>query len=337
MRVRRPDRPRVWPKEHHHMSRFVHRSSRTFRSALASGALVVGLVSTLASAPAFASVTKAHHKSFPVTVLAANGAIKIEHRPSRIVSLSPTATEDLFAIGAGSQVVAVDSDSNYPLSAPHTTLSAYQPNVEALVHYRPDLVVVSGDEGGLVQSLGVLHIPVLVESAPSTVAGAYMQMIRLGQATGDRSRAEALVASIRAKLAKAVAGAPALSKHRSYYVEFDPTYYSATSKTFIGSIFALFHLKNIADKAAGAASGYPQLSSEYIVNANPNLVFLADTICCGQSLRTVSARSGWSTMNAVRHGDVIALNDDIASRWGPRIVVLADDIENALVRFEKRR
>src|SRR5712671_1024658 len=78
---------------------------------------------------------------FPLTVKAANGAVTIPHRPTRIISLSPTATEDLFAVGAGRQVVAVDSYSTYPPTAPRTKLSGYTPNIEAIAKYKPDLVV----------------------------------------------------------------------------------------------------------------------------------------------------------------------------------------------------
>ena len=82
---------------------------------------------------------------FPVTVTSAGAAATVPHRPRRIVSLSPSATEDLFAVGAGSQVVAVDSLSTSPKSAPHTNLSAYHPNLEAIAKYRPDLVVIADD------------------------------------------------------------------------------------------------------------------------------------------------------------------------------------------------
>ena len=83
----------------------------------------------------------------------------IRKRPSRIVSLSPTATETLFAIGAGAQVVAVDDQSDYPKQAPHTTLSGYTPNVEAIAAYKPDLVVASSDPNDLVAALEKLGIP----------------------------------------------------------------------------------------------------------------------------------------------------------------------------------
>ena len=87
--------------------------------------------------------------SFPVTIVTPAGKVTVARRPTRIVSLSPTATESLFAIGAGAQVIAVDDQSDYPKTAPKTTLSGFTPNVEAIAEYRPDLVVIAYDPKGL--------------------------------------------------------------------------------------------------------------------------------------------------------------------------------------------
>ena len=108
-------------------------------------ALALGLAVVPAASPGSAT--------FPVTVHAANGPVTLAHKPARIVSLSPTATEDLFAIGAGGQVVAVDDQSNYPPKAPKTKLSGYTPNAEAIAAYKPDLVVASSDANGLLAAL----------------------------------------------------------------------------------------------------------------------------------------------------------------------------------------
>jgi iron complex transport system substrate-binding protein len=89
-------------------------------------------------------------------------------------------------------------------------------------------------------------------------------------------------------------------------------------------------LRNIADEAKGAGGGYPQLSAEYILDADPDLIFLADTKCCGQSARTVAERPGWDRIAAVENGGVIPLDDDVASRWGPRIVEYLRQIATAV-------
>jgi iron complex transport system substrate-binding protein len=229
--------------------------------------------------------------------------------PKRIVSLSPTATEMLFAIGAGGQVVAVDSNSNYPAEAPKTELSAYQPNIEAIAGYKPDLVVYSDDPGELKAGLDKLRIPALKQPAATRLEDTYAQLDQLGK----------LAATMRTEIEK-IAAADRPERPLTYYHELDKNLYSATSKTFIGQLYDQLGMKNIADAADKQASGYPQLSAEYVIKADPDLIFLADTKCCAQSARTVAARDGWDKLTAVRTGGVVELDDDVASRWGPRVV-----------------
>ena len=232
--------------------------------------------------------------------------------------MSPTATEMLFAIGAGGQVVAVDSNSDYPKEAPRTDLSAYQPNLEAIAGYKPDLVVYSDDPGDLAAGLGKLAIPALQQPAAKTLDDTYAQLDQLGRATGHLPEATQLAATMRAEIAKIAAAKP--SRQLTYYHELDKNLYTATSKTFIGQLYAQLGMKNIADAADKDGSGYTQLSAEYVVKADPDLIFLADTRCCGQSARTVAARDGWDDLTAVKTGGVVELDDDVASRWGPRVV-----------------
>jgi iron complex transport system substrate-binding protein len=270
--------------------------------------------------------------TFPVTVDAANGKVHLASKPHAIISLSPTATEMLYAIGAGGQVKAVDSDSDYPAQAPKTNLSAYEPNVEAIASYKPDLVVLSNNIDGIAKKLAALSVPVLLLPAASTVSDVYTEFSELGEATGHLPQAQHEDTAIRAQLSKIVAAAPKHARPLTYYYELDQTYYSVTSDTFVGKLLGLFGMKSIADSAKGAAAagGYPQLSAEFIVKANPDYIILADTICCHQSAATVAHRPGWSSLTAVRDKHIIGLNDDIASRWGPRIVDLLRTVEQAI-------
>lgn len=303
----------------------MHRPARVGFGVPAGLALLVVLVFALCGG---ASATAKPRPLFPVTVKAANGEVTIRHRPRRIVSLSPTATEDLFAIGAGRQVVAVDSFSDYPKRAPRTKLSAYTPNVEAIAGYRPDLVVVTTDANNVVGALGKLHVPVLLDPAAKNLAGAYAQIRQLGAATGHRKAAAALAVKIRKRVAALVASAQ--KKSLSVYHELSPDHYSATSSSFIGSVYRLFGLRNIADRADSSGSGYTQLSDEYIVGASPDLIVLADTTCCDQSASTVKARAGWSSIAAVQRGKIVPVDDSIAARWGPRITIFVAAIARAL-------
>ncbi len=269
---------------------------------------------------------------FPATVTAKNGKVTVSKVPQRIVSLSGTATETLFAIGAGKQVIAVDDMSDFPKTAPRTSLSGYTPNVEAIASYRPDLVVVSYDPKGLVEALGKLGIPVVHHDAASTLPGAYQQMRQLGALTGHRSEADALVAGMKKQIAAIVARSKARAATASVYHELDPTFYSVTSNTFVGRIYALFGLRNIADKAAGAGSDYPQLSQELIVSESPDVIVLADSVCCGQTPDTVAARPGWGTIKAVKTRAIVRIDDSVASRWGPRLVDLVRAVAAGLAR-----
>src|ERR1039458_9152037 len=240
-----------------------------------------------------------------------------------------TATEMLYAIGAGSQVKAVDDDSDYPSRAPRTKLSGFEPNVEAIVSYKPDLVVISDNVNGLAKRLAAFSIPVLELPAPANVSGVYSQFDELGSATGHLAQAAQEDTSLRSQVKHIIAAVPHHSGPLTYYYELDQTYYSATSGTFVGQLLGLLGMKSIADAAKGAAAagGYPQLSSEYILKAQPDYIILADTLCCRQSAATVAKRPGWSALTAVKDGHIIALNDDIASRWGPRIADLLKSVE----------
>jgi len=282
------------------------------------------------------SIDKHAAHRFPVTVDAANGRIKIGSRPTAIVSLSPTATEMLYAIGAGSQVKAVDEFSDYPASAPRTKLDGLNPNIEAILAYRPDLVLVAGDPTGLTGRLRSFGLPVVSLPAAKTLGNVYEQIDELGEATGHVAQAEAVVGGMRTQIASIVKSTPRTGSPISYYYELDPTYYSVTSFTFVGSLLKLLGMRSVADTASGANSGYPQLSAEYIIKADPDFVILADTLCCGQNARTVSARPGWSVIEAVEADHIVGLNDDVASRWGPRIVVLLRLVADALRRAEHK-
>jgi len=114
------------------------------------------------------------------------------------------------------------------------------------------------------------------------------------------------------------------------YHELDPSGFSADSSTFIGSVYEMLGLENIADGADETAGGYPQLSTEYIVGEAPDLIVLADTKCCAQSAETVAQRPAFDTIPAVANGQVLAADDDIASRWGPRIADFAEAVAGAL-------
>jgi cobalamin transport system substrate-binding protein len=299
-------------------------------STLVAVAVVASLVLLVQSA---AAGPDARPAQFPVTITTPAGTVTLAKRPRRIVSLSPTATESLFAIGAGKQVIAVDDRSDYPKSAPRTRLSGFTPNVEAIADYRPDLVVIAYDPKGLSTALRRLGITVVHHDGARSFAGAYTQIRQLGLLTGHAAEARALTARMRATIGKIVRGSRPTGARLSVYHELDPDLFSATSKTFVGKVYVALGMRNIAD-GADSTGGYPQLSAEYVVAASPDVIVLADGVCCGQKPSTVAARPGWDRISAVRTGSIVRIDDSIASRWGPRLVNFFRAMSSALARLQ---
>jgi iron complex transport system substrate-binding protein len=293
--------------------------SLRFALAVSLGAIVIPLISATSATSATSSAT-----------------------PSCIVSLSPTATETLFAIGAGHQVQAVDSDSNYPTHGlPTKRINALNPSVESVIGIckaatgastKPNLVIISYDANSIKEKLTALGVRVVAQNAPTSLAGALAQIRQLGALTGHVASADVLASSMAKSIAADVKSVPAHpAKKLTVYYELDPTYYSLTSSTFVGALMKSLGVVNIADADATTAdAGYPQLSAEYITSANPKLIFLADTLCCKVTPASVRARAGFSKVSAVVNGHVVNLSDDVASRWGPRLSLLMNQITAAV-------
>lgn len=263
---------------------------------------------------------------YPVTIESAGGTWTLEEAPQRIVSLSPAATEILFAVGAGDQVTAVDSYSYYPDNTPVTDLSGWDPNVEAVLAFEPDLVVISNDANDLVASLTALDIPVLISAAPANIEGGYEAMAQLGLVTGHVDETAAAIATMRSEIEAAMAASPAVEVR--IYHELDDTYFSASSFGFIGAVYAEMGATNIADEADSDGFGFPQLTEEYIVEADPELIVITDQVA--YTVEDVLARPGWGEVAAIKNGNVVVVNADVASRWGPRLPQFIAEVAEAL-------
>ncbi|MHC3001545.1 ABC transporter substrate-binding protein [Gordonia sp. GN26] len=247
---------------------------------------------------------------------------KASGTPSTIVSLSPTTTEMLFAVGAGDQVVAVDDQSDFPAEAPRTTLSGYTPNLEAILAYDPDLVVLTDDNNDIIAGLDRVGVEVLQIPAAKNLDETYAQIQQVGSATGHAREADELVTSMRAEIEQIVRTVPLREVPLTYFHELDDTYYTVTDDTYLGQIYGLLGLRSIAT----GQNGYPQLSPEYILERDPEVIFLADSQCCGVTPEKVAARAGWGDLRAVANRQIHVLDEDIASRWGPRVVDLVRDV-----------
>ncbi len=298
-------------------------SSRIF-AALALTTALVACGDDDATPATTAPATTAPATTAPATTQAPADAL-------RIVSLSPTHTEMLFAIGAGDLVVAVDDYSNYPpeAEAVKSALSGYEPNVEAIAEYDPDLVVIGGDFTGLTEQLAAIDIPVWSGDAPTSLEGVYAQIVELGEQVGRPDEAKTVADDMKARIDAAVASVPDNAAGLTYYHELDDTFYSVSSTSFVGSVYSLFGLTNITE-VGGVEGDYPQLSAEFIVESDPDIIFLACTVYCSTTPESVAARPGWENLKAVTNVRIVALNDDVVSRWGPRLVDFVESIAAAV-------
>lgn len=272
-----------------------------------------------------APVTTTEASAYPVEV----AGVVIPARPERILSGSAAHTEILFAIGAGPQVAAVDLWSDFPPeTADLPRFDAFNANVEAMAALDPDLVIVSFDPGGVVDGLGALGVPVLVLDAPGDLDGVFSQYADIGVAVDRVDEAAGLIRSMRAEIDEIVAALPATARGLTYFHELDASLYSVGSDTFIGHLYGLLGMTSIADRVGG---GFPQLSPELVLDADPDFIFLADALCCGESAETVAARPGWDRLTAVVAGRVVEVDESTASRWGPRIVDFLRSIATAVL------
>jgi iron complex transport system substrate-binding protein len=270
--------------------------------------------------------------AFPVTVTGTNGtSLTVERRPERIISLSATHTEMLYAIGAGDQVIGTDLTSNYPPQAEATPkLDAFNFNVEEVVALDPDLVILAFDFQGEVNALELLDIPTLLLGLASTLEEMMEQINTVGAATGHQAEAAELVSGLEAQLKGILADLPQLEEPLTVFHEVDATLFSPNSASFLGDIYQRLGLVNIADAVPDEfGSGYVQLSEEFIIAADPDLVLLGDA-SFGESIETVGTRPGWDTLTAVQNGWVFELDGDVAGRWGPRTIGLVAQIAKAI-------
>ncbi len=274
--------------------------------------------------------TLAAEPGFPVTVSSDAGDVTLPAPPQRIAALSATHVEMLYAIGAGDRLIAGDLFSNYPPQAASLEqIDSFNLSVEAVVALEPDLVVLSFDPVEAVPALEAVGIPTLLFGTATSLDMTYEQIATLGAATGAIAEAEALIAEMQGDIEAIVSAAGGAGDGVTYYHETDPlSFYTPNSSSFIGQLYALLGMENIADAAPDEfGSGFPQLNPEFIIAADPDVIFLA---AFGESAQTVAEREGWDTMTAVADGRVFEIDPDVASRWGPRVVDLLAAIADAV-------
>lgn len=293
-------------------------SSSTSTSVAASAPASGVVVST--SAPT--SVTTSVPTSVPPGTSTSPVTAPVPLRVTRIVSLSPTHTETLFAIGAGELVVAVDPASDHPAEARTLQRAGFSDqlaDVGAIVALEPDLVVVGDDPTDIAARLRSAGIAAWRGPQPADVDGAFAQIVELGALVGRVDAARALVASMESDLAELRTGIGS-DGTVTFFHEIDPSLYTIGPGSFLDAVYGSLGLVNIAPARSGETVF--QLTSDEVVAADPDVILLADAACCGASPATVAARPGWAGVSAVERGAVVVLDEAVASRWGPRLVDL---------------
>lgn len=239
--------------------------------------------------------------------------VVLEETPERIVSLATHATEIFCAIGAGESLVAVDRYANCSDGGEKPEVDSFQPSVEAIVAYDPDFVYAWYDPGDLARSLRDVGITVFLIDNPMDLEGLFDNIRLIGEMTDREDEAAALVVEMEADRDAVVASIAGIETGPRIYHESDEALYTARSDTFVGALYVLLKAENIAD---GADSQYPQLSSEAVVAADPEVIILADFADPAE----VAARPGWSVISAVVTEQICEINPDLTDRPGPNIM-----------------
>lgn len=269
--------------------------------------------------------------------------IELNRPATRIISLAPSNTEILLALGLRKEIVGVDQDSFQYLPSPYRQEAkgladvgnSYSGlNLEAIEAARPDVILaIPGVDATDLPKLEALHVKI-VTLEPQNLAGIYYDILVVGKLAGVVDRAQALVRHMQASIAaveRAVRGLP----RPSVFYELDYSnagIYTVGPGSFIDSLITLAGGRNAMDPYVKTA--YPQVSSEEVVRANPDVVVLGDTPYT--TVKDVEARTGWSTVTAVRRRAVYGnIDPSLLQEPGPAVVegllLLARDLHPGLV------
>lgn len=255
---------------------------------------------------------------WPVQVIDDLGRVVVlEREPLRLVSLVPSHTELVCALGACERLVGRDTWSNYPASVgglPDLG-SAFSADLEALLALQPDLVLVD-EYSGVADVLSALGLVVFAGTAQQ-LADIFDITGRIGALLGVDDRAAALVADLQAEVA-AVTAAVAGRGRPSVYYELDPSPYSVGPDSYLGMLIELAGGRTIVPAELG---DFPLLDPEFVVAANPAIIVVGDA-AYGVDAAVLRARPGWAGIAALRSGRVVELDaaaSDMLSRAGPRV------------------
>lgn len=260
--------------------------------------------------------------------------VTLDGAPERIVSLAPSVTEILFAVGAGPQVVGVTKYCTYPPEADALPeiggFSTKSISLEAIVGLQPDLVVAgTASQQPIVEQLEQLGLPVVV-LAPQSIEEVYANIAQAGYLTGHAEQGAAVVDQMRGRIeavAVKVASLPAEARPTVFWEVTDEPLMTVGPETFIGQLIDLVGATN---SFADATEDYPQVNAETVLARDPQVILGPDSQGMQLSLEAIRQRPGWADLRAVRDDRVYLLDGDIVSRPGPRLAEAAEALAAAL-------
>ena len=292
---------------------------------------------TAAPATSTAAATEAP-TSLPDLITVTDGlgsAIQLAQPAQRVISLAPSNTEILYAIGAGSLLVARDDFSNYPEEAnalPSIGGSMTNFNLEEITSLQPDLILasplISPDQ---VNAIKVVTPNVFVVPNPTDLEGLYTNLVNVGMLTGHQAEAEQLAADLRARADAVLAKTAAVTEKPKVFYELDATEpakpWTAGPGTFIDLLIGLAGGENIGASLQGE---WAQISQEELIVQDPEIILLGDALYGGITPESLAGRPGWGAISAVKNERVLPFNDDLVSRPGPRMIEGLEELAKVL-------
>lgn len=272
--------------------------------------------------------------AFPVTITDAIGEeVTIEAKPERIVSLIPSNTEVVFALGLGDEVVGVSEHDNYPEEVnDKEKVGGMEMNVEKIISLTPDLVLAHGSSAhnsaeGL-QQLRDSGINVVVINDASNLDDVYTSIQMIGEATGEQADAEEIINGMKHKIDEIKEKAAAIPDKKSVIVEVSPApdLYVVGANTFIDEMLSIIN----ADNAVGDLEGWVNLDQETFVERNPDVIVTTYGYYTENAAEGVLAREGWQDVSAVKNKQVFDVHSDLVTRSGPRLAEGVEELAKAV-------
>ncbi|MCM3092874.1 MULTISPECIES: ABC transporter substrate-binding protein [unclassified Cytobacillus] len=273
--------------------------------------------------------------AFPVTINdALDHEVVIETKPERIVSVIPSNTEIAFELGFREEVVGVSDFDNYPPEAEKKEkVGGLEFNVEKVISLNPDLVLAhastaQSSEAGL-QQLKDAGVPVLIVNDAKNFDEVYESIEMIGTAAGAKEKAEQLVSDMKSKLEEIKTKAQAIKEEdrKSVMVEVSPApeIYAAGKNTFMDEMLSAINAENIISE-----EGWPKMDSEAIIERNPDVIVTTHGFYTEDSVGNVLSRDGWQDITAVKNKQVAAVDSDMVTRSGPRIIEGVEELAKAI-------